>query len=349
MTIEQILSGQRPSFYTLHKQGRFRRVVADVASDDIMQQKERFAVAMVGFTLQYETDFCRKFLAVVCGIAKNIASDPVQVEFEVPGCGDLAIHCGDKSFFFEFKIKAPLEPRQDPNNKLAFEEEKRGYGFNIRGISQQSGVACSYTVITNTPLVFSPKTTSQIVPCFSRSWNDIFRCHSIRKGVSHDLFESLGSLEIQPFVRMRSQKLQLGARSVAAGKLHNLLKDVQIPADLRKTKLEVGGDGSYIGMNFRPSSANSRWERWLAPKNDTIGWYGYDGSDLGVCFYCGDRAHAANIRDRLKKQFGNPSERSKIDIGKDNTAFIYFPSADSTGDREWFEAVFTALEPESTK
>ena len=55
-----------PSLYALYKQGRFRKREFD-DTDQGMQQKERFAVAMLALILTHDLEFRMDFLREVCG------------------------------------------------------------------------------------------------------------------------------------------------------------------------------------------------------------------------------------------------------------------------------------------
>src|SRR5437016_3953203 len=106
LTLNEIDEHVKPSFYTLYKQGRFRGSAVDNASDDRMQQVERFAVAMVGFALKYDEDFCRQFCRTICEVSVENAILPIPVDVEVDGFGDLELQVGPRHFFIEFKIEA---------------------------------------------------------------------------------------------------------------------------------------------------------------------------------------------------------------------------------------------------
>ncbi|MGH8163310.1 MAG: hypothetical protein ACREP1_03130, partial [Rhodanobacteraceae bacterium] len=138
-----------PSLYTLYKQGRFREHGAVADSLAQMEQVERFAVAMLGYVLGHDAPFLKKFLEEVCELPGAIADQSAKIKIEITGCGDLGIVDGDQAVYLEFKVKAPLEPHQDPRQEKEFWREG-GYGSHIQERRHQN---VTFVVVSEWDLV----------------------------------------------------------------------------------------------------------------------------------------------------------------------------------------------------
>ncbi len=109
-----LMSAFGPSLFAIYKQARAASFSDTQSPQRRQQQKERVAVAMLGFVLKHQADFRAAFLRAMCGDEPQESSE-WTIELEVAGCGDLAV--SSKSFVavFELKIDAPLEPHQLPD------------------------------------------------------------------------------------------------------------------------------------------------------------------------------------------------------------------------------------------
>ena len=116
------MSAFGPSLFAIYKQARAASFSDTQSPQRRQQQKERVAVAMLGFVLKHQTDFRAAFLRAMCGDEPQ-ESSKWTIELEVAGCGDLAV--SSKSFVavFELKIDAPLEPHQSPDAKGGYRDK----------------------------------------------------------------------------------------------------------------------------------------------------------------------------------------------------------------------------------
>ena len=96
-----------PSLYAIYRQSR--AVVLDDAQSPRrrQQQRERVAVAMLGFVLKQQSKFCAAFLQATCGY-KSRDADECTIYLVVSGCGDLAVCSKRFVAVYEFKIDARL-------------------------------------------------------------------------------------------------------------------------------------------------------------------------------------------------------------------------------------------------
>lgn len=110
----------KPSFYTLFKRGKYYR--------PHMREVERFAVAAVGFCLQYDMPFRNHFWKKVCWKKGDPTSaEHATIEIEDKNWSDLKIKNGNCVAVVEFKAGARLDSKQNPMMPKIF-WNKKGYG-----------------------------------------------------------------------------------------------------------------------------------------------------------------------------------------------------------------------------
>ena len=335
-----------PSFYTLYKQGRFRRrAVTEADLHEAIEQKERFAVAILAFVLQYDEEFGsgsklthyqefqKTFVEKICNVT---STERIAIFVEIDGCGDLELRIGKQSYFFEFKLGDPNDVLKEKRKKENLNEEEiflreGGYGYGIQQRCLTCGTAGNYIVLGSKR--FDVKRNSPSLVCFSKTWSDIYDCDG-KSDLAKDLFRSLGSLKIEPFTHMITKEYRVAKSATDAAKLHAVLEEVAKIFDFKGFKWEVEPDGSGIGINFSKKGLN--------------GWcgYGYESTKPAICFYCKDTKGAKSIESRLRKKFPN-SKSLRIDSG---TVPEITQEDDSLTDQDWFDSVFESifLRPQQT-
>jgi hypothetical protein len=337
----QIATMLKPFLYALYKQGRFRRPGSET-TDEGMQQIERFAVASLALVLRHEASFRKDFLCQVCGCSKKINEGEFLVEIEIAGCGDLALRKKDNSevYMFEFKVGSPIQPNQDPRNGEFFTS---GYGA---GIKAKPWKKSTFILVQNDPTDLS-NAVEKIPVCVGKSWRDIRNC-THKRPLIHDLFESLGSLNIPEFIYMNTRNMSLGygGATLAAVRYHELLAAVARCIGSRTTKLDVnlepGRENGHIGMKFSPKDYEDKWQDLVQPKKE-IGWFGYcqdgEASTLDIWFYCGNERAATRIHQILEKGFSN----AKVTTDEENNVRISLIAEKSADNQRWFVSVFESL------
>ena len=87
---------RRPSFYRLYKQGRFRgHALTGADRYEAIEQKERFAVAILAFVLQYDEEFQKTFVQRICNEdAKGAKSIESRLRKKFPNSKSLRIDSG---------------------------------------------------------------------------------------------------------------------------------------------------------------------------------------------------------------------------------------------------------------
>src|SRR5437016_3644591 len=110
------------TFTTLFERSRYsgcgRRFGLDEeARKEHMDQQERFAVGMIGFVLDHDSNFKQHFLEKIWGFNDLPQPADWEVQVEPENWGDLVLTHGfsNSLLVVEFKIGAELEPHQNPS------------------------------------------------------------------------------------------------------------------------------------------------------------------------------------------------------------------------------------------
>src|SRR5256885_16925865 len=100
----------------------------EAARKQLMEQRERFAVGMIGFSVEHDAEFRARFLERVCGLKDQSRTEGWEVFIEPENWGDLILeHPASRLFLvIEFKIGANLEERQNPSMPRFFTRAKNG-------------------------------------------------------------------------------------------------------------------------------------------------------------------------------------------------------------------------------
>ena len=235
-----------PSLYAIYKQTR--AVVLDDAQSPRrrQQQRERVAVAMLGFVLNHQSKFCAAFLQTTCGYKPRDA-DEWTVHLEVSGCGDLAVCSKRFVAVYEFKIDARLGSHQRPDAKN---------GYRQKAEEVFAAVPKRRYVVVQKELPPAESTPTG----FFKTWHDVRDAgRSAESPLVHDLFASLAELDTPAFSYARTARMKLAQNAQTAAQMFKLLENVAEGSfGFKKTGWDVSDeDDGYIGKTVAPTKGSS--------------------------------------------------------------------------------------------
>ncbi|RYD84948.1 MAG: hypothetical protein EOP84_04000 [Verrucomicrobiaceae bacterium] len=277
----------KPLLHTIYRQARASHHSGPDAPKMLQQQHERVAVAMTALVLRHDSGFLQQFLKYVCGREKGTL-EHWEVTLEIPGCGDLVLLSKDEVFVLEFKISSPLEPRQKP-------EAKGGYRDRIDEYYSAVGKR-HYIIVQNDQGIESTERGTY------KTWHDVRDAIVASPlALTQDLSESLANLNIPAFSYGKTAKLKLSQHAPTAAQIFRLLENVADGAfAFRRTRWDVSDEDNYIGKSIQKGKGLEDAEQIIEPYSNELGWFGYEGTQLSVWFYCGGKGTVA-VRKRLEK------------------------------------------------
>jgi hypothetical protein len=340
--------------FTLFKRGKYcsRRPISSESGDGeekaIVERErkeaERFAVAAVAFCLNYDKPFKEHFWRVVCRFPGDpqLTSDS-KILVEENQWADLKIANGSHIYVVEFKIRAPLADKQNPN-KDAFWQEG-GYGSKMRLDPQHT---YHYIILDQSEsFQLDHRPCRNNVQCRSRKWTDLNGATRPSR-LLHDLFDCLGSLSVSNFESMKAKKISIGAGIRNVGDAFVVLNAVSDSLGV-KTKFDCSRSEQsawWIGYNIlrRGSAMNTRQlQKRTNNKSKILAWFGFQGSEgspteRAVWLYCGDRKRA-NRASKLVPSADDPQKYDWCGWAVE----IVCELGREPSDYDWFLSVFEKL------
>jgi hypothetical protein len=273
-----------PGFLALYKRGNYFRRNLVVSNPEERQRKheerERFAMAAIGFSLNHHPLFRQHFLKVVCGIKRRLNKN-IKVGIEDKLWGDLVVRTQSDIFVIEGKIKAGLRDRQNPAKGAAFWE--RGYG---RAIIEEFGdhTRLHYILLGFPERLSLPK--NRKINCRQVFWEHLEDNYpeDVRRGrtdMAAELAECLSELEVDAFYLRKTRKMKTKKPNEAAKAfdiLRGTLKELEVKEKITgSTQNDEGEFGSEIraGRAKKERTAIAKLRRLVKPKHrEAIGWLG---------------------------------------------------------------------------
>mgnify|MGYP001553087013 CR=1 FL=1 len=302
-----------PSFAQLFRRSRYSRSGPTENDTKNQERLEIFAVAAVGFALKYDSKFKENFLTKFADIKDCV--EGFHTEIQAADCTDLKLANPQERVLVvvEFKVGAPLQPKQNPwldrrkpdDEGLPFWSEAcNGYGFQLgrNGYDQFSTI--HYIIIQKNAHLRSEHVCKRFGKTFrlkARSWNSLLEPVS---AMEQDLVRSLGELGVEELddYRMKEAKIENGdldalfkGRTAIELILHistNKLGDTK--ASARKQLINSFTEGSrgnirHLGL-YAPQTA---LKRLAGIRSDLLTnvWFGFISEDnkpfkAEVWYYC---------------------------------------------------------------
>jgi len=337
------------AFFTLFKRGKYYCGKSD---DDSEEQKseheeaERFAVAATAFCLRYDEKFRKHFFEKVCwrnGDPK--LSNEFEIEVEPIHWADLRIANGNFIYVVEFKIRAKLDGKQNPN-ELKFREPD-GYGCAMaeKGIQRYIVLGWEGNLELGDGKTLKIKNTE--IVCQQRAWSDL-ELSEPSKMVS-DLFYCLGYLSVPHFELMKAKDIQVKFPLNEAVNAILVLNAIRDRFGLKIDNYSDWDETSWwFGFTVFPKGKNSeQLVRLTGIEDRCAAWFGFQGktnaeSQRAVWFYCCDEMCAKAIESQISSSATYKKHENKEQQGCWNVE-ITSPIGQSPNDCEWFLKIFERL------
>jgi hypothetical protein len=341
----------------------------DENDESITGQKERFAVAAIGFCLVHDPTFrSHYFGALLCDIpeAKGMSRDVSQlkVQIEPHTWADLLVEDERSVLVVEHKITAELAPHQDPWKKSFFEYAKGappGYGAEMK--THFPSKQLFYVALGKE---FEKKDEDGVF-CWSKSWERLIGYGRAETPLERDLLDCIGRLGVAN-LRLRHVMNKIINKNLIedaepAARMVVVLKSVCESVGLKSARIsekdvDYSEDYFCFGLTIREGRSDSsettqgRLAKLVAADSADIGWFGYEktlkpdwerkageeGAATCVVLYCGNELAKLNTIEKVK----NLDPRGSTESGSFGVRVVK-PANSAQGDREWFVEVLNKL------
>jgi hypothetical protein len=337
------------AFFTLFKRGRYYcGKQPDDSAGQISEhnEAERFAVAATAFCLRYDETFRKHFFEKVCwrnGDPK--LSNEFEVDVEPIHWADLRIANGNFIYVVEFKIRAKLDAKQNPN-KPEFQEPD-GYGSAMAEKGIQRYIVLGWEGNLELGDGKTVKIKNAEIVCQQRAWSDLELFEPSK--MVRDLFYCLGYLNVPHFELMKAKDIQVKFPLNEAVNAILVLNAINNRFGLKgENYSDLDNSSWWFGYNVYPKGKNSEWLVKLTGIQDRCAaWFGFQGktnaeSQRAVWFYCCDEMHAKAIESQI-----NSFETYKKHESKEQPDCwdieVISPIGQSPNDCEWFRKIFERL------
>lgn len=300
-----------------------------------MEQQERFAVGMIGFALEHDRLFRRHFLASVCGLKELSKVGGWEILVEPDNWGDLILqHKATRTFqVVEFKIGSALERHQNPSMPQFSLPGKNGrcagYGLEMEQIrKRENWKRFRYVTIERRKSWHTARKQTPGHKWTSAEWRQFLRRDVTGESkIERDVYDCLARFGVGIFVAWRMNNMKLGANATKplAILIGALEESTKSRAEFKPSLLDAGSE--WLGINIRK-------------KNKVVAWFGYEAnppkdSRLSLWLYKVDKPVKSSLPKPLR--MAGTFQQNGSDIG------VYCKAEDSTGDKEWFVNVLSAL------
>lgn len=358
----------QPSISALYRRSRYMRslAVAESAEDTTgnmaeRHERERFAVAALGFCIRHDAEFRKHFLS---RILPNLSDAKVEEVVLENGDVDLVLAmqtpAGQHIIAVEAKLGAGLAIHQNPANPEFWRPkdaiQRGGYGHTIFKLYPEA-THVEFVVLGHPEKLHALPKPEYITAC----WN----FHQLAWGcllpglpqstLSEDFADILTKFGEPSFSMRLTDRTTITTDLTDAVSAHLVLGHVcqafGVTGKLQEPASGINDDGTwFLGTNW-----HQRRE-----KGDRLGnlrlltsfvepapgaflcWFGYEGiggkNRLGVWLYPSTAAVSARIREELPEPL-----RPLIDDAESECVVIRRLEDDPTPDRDWFIFVFETL------
>jgi hypothetical protein len=352
-----------PSLFALFCRSRFCRSIPD--DDDSVEarterrERERFAVAALGFCLKHEPKFLNHFWRQICRVPSDPPNmpkiKPTGILLEPPHWADLRLigENRNKRFVWVIEVKAgaPLDQKQRPDRPAIFMKKGSGYGALFKAAEAKVHTQMRYIILganESDRWRIMPGTMRSGMAVQRRDWNDL-ASGLVRTVLVRDLCETLGELKINPFYMEKAKRIRITDGLSNAGKAWTVLHAVCKQLGIRESYRYFEGDtdengGGSVGIYIKqppkrksPSDQHLRLRRLTTKKGWSLAWFGYEYSApktlwKSVYFYFDDPEQGQQLKRNLF-----PTGELKFD---ERALAVRTPSKEGTNDFDSFMSVF---------
>ncbi len=351
------------SFTTLFERSRFsdqgrRLALDDPIAEQYQKQRERFAVAAIGFALEHDPAFRSHFLGDVCGLKDVSDAGGWDILVEPRTWGDLVLEHPSSRFLLvvEFKIDSGLKDHQNPEIprfNAAEDGQCAGYGWKIRQFAQANDwTRVQYVTIEKQASWSAASKHDGHLTCIPLEWRRFLRSDvSQESRIEEDLYNCLGRLGVVEFIARKMNKTKVAeVGTVPFAVLLGVLArfGVEFKADF----LKGSGDEAF---GFYPDLRTRGFRgmgNLVLPEGGNV-WFGYTsfaaelplGPHACVEIWYNAARDKSALRNRIEHGLLKSGfERSgSQDLGWGMRIFRPASHGSDEGDMEWFVRVLSAL------
>lgn len=305
------------------------------------EQRERFAVAALGFTLRHSKPFRRWFLKEIVELPQHLHSKEIEITMDENQWSDLKITSEGAEGFLcvvEAKTGAPLAKHQNPTHKTAF--LKDGYGRQL--LKQKArGMKVTYCVldIAQRP---GPRTRNGI-KCLYKTWHTVADRAPRSDTIVPDFVELLIHLGL-PLSRSKNSK-HMKTSTLRISDICHLQEELNAIGshyDLKIRNKEKCGSRKdpYLGTDF----AFKKQALVLGMKANALrGWFGWHVIDGTLnCELWFDHSPTTSIGAHIFRYLKDKKLSPDKVEGGGSMRVIKTPST-LTGDVLWFRSIFDGM------
>lgn len=345
----------KPSFFALFQRGRYFRLPPPSEDDDAeilrrRKEAERFTAAAIGFCMLHRPNFARFFLNKICNISIRPRTK-IAVDVEPKSWADLRIRVGGSVCIIEFKLGAPLQPHQNPNER-AFWETSLGYGRTLEAVYPR--MKKHFVLLGHRGHILLPQRNGwEFTDATWSSLADEFEARFGKSKLLCDLRDCLAQFEIWEFASMKARNLSVFAGDVVHGSIAwEVLQQAYVCPDLnfsdsimayRLDSKIAKGSGWHFGIEIK-SRASKPLRQLIRPvTGGAVMWFGYECERVGeaycsVWFYCETETIADNIASKMQPSRRDSFRLYREDDEMGNSCHICIREGDliGRGDFDWF-------------
>jgi len=347
----------KAGFFNLYRWGRYDGAGHRLSSGDSAahQERERFAVAAVAFSLRHHDKFRSHFLHNCCGIpSKLLAGHSPMITVEENKWGDLTVWVpGVWACIIEFKLGdglRALDDWQNPSMERFWEPgPPRGYGLAIRKARTDalgSPKLCKYLILgwtgelrlsAHPHLEFGRILWEEVVP--PNSSGDLFL---------NDLWDCLGNLGVPAFQLQKFKGMKLAQSTESSAQMFKLLEGVarHIGLNARRLPWNVGIDSdsgeAHFGLDIPRGGQFSKLSECIGGTGEFIAWLGYEcpanaRPRISIWIYAETKDAQQKTQRYLKTANAEQLTRSPDGTG------LFATRTTADDDRRWFEKMLSLL------
>jgi len=372
----------KPSFATLYHRSRYLR--SHVPTNDESPEnraeraeRERYAVAALGFCFLHDPSFRRHFLGHVLNLPYD-GQAPTEVILE-KGDVDLIISFstpeGEHVIAIEAKLGAGLDCHQNPAEEHFWQprdkNQSNGYGLTITTLHPEA-TRVDFVVLGH------PKELHSLPPAkvlkaqwhfHQLGWGDLdLPTGQQPNSLTQDFFDTLAYFHVPAFAMKHTEKITLSGNLRDAVLAQLVLRHVGQTFGLTDKLIPpytdiVDDKNWFLGVNIvqrQPNEEKSGTGSKRRSKGDQLGniveltrlvrpetgpkqplgWFGYEGDGSKTVLSVYLYCGSPAVADTVKRKIPATLQPK---IQADGGIIITKPDSDNRPDRQWFTGVFKAL------
>ena len=351
-----------PSFHTLFRRSHYVRPMKhQSASTKERKESERFAVAALAFSLEYDPMFRKGFLeAIGAGTLSEEECKKVRIFVEPKRQADLLLTL-DSSFAaaIEFKIGSKLGSIQHPNHKF-FDKDARSYGkWLVDNYSSKRVRRLIYTVLDQLPWIphrQSLPSGSHTIELRHVQWKALKSLGASNITLRNDLFSLLENLGVKTMNTTRAHQHRITESLQKACEAGDVIDAVLVELEFDSKKISIENItkeneewefGVYVFKLRGEAQKRNAFQRKLSKICDApniISWFGYLGKDnekaptATVYLHTSSAKRSTTLKTLLQRKLKGTSIRKEDDVASPGV-IVSKSSTDKSFDVQWFKTV----------